>query len=443
MKKSDERKDKLGRVLVPGEDQMPDGRYRYRYQGADGQRHAVYSWRLEPADPDMPGKQKKPSLREIESDLAFETQAELQSASGEGRPGCPTLNRMFLRYLDARPELKPTTRENYLYIYEAYIAPNLGGRKIDTLLYSDLRSFYIRAATFGVRMRARKTGRLCQSRPMRVSSLGMVHGIIHASLELAVRDGFLQRNPSEGLMSEVKRAMRQPKPRRHAFTEPQQIRFIEYLVSSPRYASWMPLITVFLGTGCRVGELIGLRWEDIDFDRNLISINHSLVYRKLGEERCRMHVTTPKTQSGVRTIPMLREVREALLRERDRQAKQGGCISAIDGYRSFVFINRNRTVHNPSDLNRMFERMRCNYNKKEQETAARENREAVLLPHFSAHNLRHTFCTRFCENETNVKMIQSIMGHADISTTMNIYAEATEEKKRQTMENLEGKMRIS
>ena len=59
------------------------------------------------------------------------------------------------------------------------------------------------------------------------------------------------------------------------------------------------------------------------------------------------------------------------------------------------------------------------------------------------HNLRHTFCTRFCENETNLKVIQEIMGHADISTTMNIYNEATKEKKKESFANLEGKVKIS
>lgn len=66
-----------------------------------------------------------------------------------------------------------------------------------------------------------------------------------------------------------------------------------------------------------------------------------------------------------------------------------------------------------------------------------------LSGHFSVHNLRHTFCTRFCENETNIKVIQDIMGHADISTTMNIYAEATESKKKESFDNLEGKIKIS
>lgn len=63
-------------------------------------------------------------------------------------------------------------------------------------------------------------------------------------------------------------------------------------------------------------------------------------------------------------------------------------------------------------------------NKKETARAMKEDIEALLLPDFSAHTLRHTFCTRFCENETNLKVIQDIMGHADISTTMDIFAKA-------------------
>ena len=63
--------------------------------------------------------------------------------------------------------------------------------------------------------------------------------------------------------------------------------------------------------------------------------------------------------------------------------------------------------------------------------------------HFSAHNLRHTFCTRLCENETNLKVIQEIMGHRNIETTMDVYNEATKEKKMSSFANLEGKIRVS
>ena len=74
----------------------------------------------------------------------------------------------------------------------------------------------------------------------------------------------------------------------------------------------------------------------------------------------------------------------------------------------------------------------------ETQKATEEDREPVLLPHFSNHNLRHTFCTRLCENESNIKVIQSIMGHSDIRTTMDIYAEVTKDKIHSVFQGLNG-----
>lgn len=99
------------------------------------------------------------------------------------------------------------------------------------------------------------------------------------------------------------------------------------------------------------------------------------------------------------------------------------------------------TEEKPS--NRALERIYTACNNEERERAKEEKRPPVLIRHFSVHNLRHTFCTRFCENESNLKVIQEIMGHADIETTMNIYAEATTEKKVESFANLEGKIKIS
>ena len=93
-------------------------------------------------------------------------------------------------------------------------------------------------------------------------------------------------------------------------------------------------------------------------------------------------------------------------------------------------------------MNRALANITESYNAKETHAARLEKRYPILLPHFSAHNLIHTFCTRFCENESNLKVIQSVMGHSDISTTMDIYAEATEEKKQEIMANLQGKIII-
>ena len=66
----------------------------------------------------------------------------------------------------------------------------------------------------------------------------------------------------------------------------------------------------------------------------------------------------------------------------------------------------------------------------------KERREPIIIPDFSCHHLRHTFCTRLCEHESNLKVIQAIMGHRNIETTMDVYAEATDRKKQQTFDNL-------
>ena len=66
----------------------------------------------------------------------------------------------------------------------------------------------------------------------------------------------------------------------------------------------------------------------------------------------------------------------------------------------------------------------------------------MLFAKFSAHILRHTFCTRLCENERNLKIIQDVMGHRNIRTTMDVYNEATESKKLESFHSLDGKIKV-
>ena len=197
-----------------------------------------------------------------------------------------------------------------------------------------------------------------------------------------------------------------------------------------------------LGTGGRVGEILGLRWEDCDFQDNIININHTLIYRKYTDEASHFAITTPKTKAGVRIVPMLSDVKAALTEEYKAQLESGFNTSEVDGYSGFIFKSRYNTVLSPHCVNRAIDRIIKACNAKEEEEARADGREPELLPHFSCHHLRHTFCTRFCENETNLKVIQEIMGHADITTTMDIYNEATKDKKKESFAGLEGKIKI-
>lgn len=197
------------------------------------------------------------------------------------------------------------------------------------------------------------------------------------------------------------------------------------------------MFAVLLGTGCRIGEAIGLRWEDLDFEKRVISINHSLVYYALGDDRiCELRVSTPKTEAGIRTIPMMDMVFDAFQMLYEEQKENGFNETEIDGMKGFVFCNRFGNVPNPGSVNTAIKRIVSTYNNEEILAAAKEKREPLLLPGFSCHILRHTFCTRLCEHETNLKVIQSVMGHRDIQTTMDVYAEATDRKKQETFENL-------
>lgn len=155
-------------------------------------------------------------------------------------------------------------------------------------------------------------------------------------------------------------------------------------------------------------------------------------------------MSTPKTAAGKRAISILPEVRKALEQERTNQQElELVCEYEIDGISDFVFLNCFGQPQNPQTVNRAIKRISVAYNEAELEKAEKEKREPQLLPPFSCHNLRHTFCTRLCENETNLKIIQDIMGHKDISTTMEIYAEATKEAKAHSFANLNGKLGIS
>ena len=423
-KKTASRQDNKGRNLWKGEYQKPSGIYEYRYTDALGKTHSVYSRRLTQTDKVSPEKQDEPCLRELERQIERDRQEGTNTALAEKL----TLNAFFEDYINNKPGLKQSTRTNYKYMYKKYVSDSLGLKKISQIKYSDILKFY---------------NYLITDIGFKPHSMEVLHTILHPIFTIAVRDGYIRTNPTDGAMTEIKNSHNCENGKRHALTEGQQSAFMNYISGSQKYSHWLPLFTVFLGTGCRVGELIGLRWVDCDFENKFININHNLIYRLQDNGKCEFHITTPKTQAGIRVIPMLNEVKAVLLKERKTQEKTSFNETVIDGYRGFIFKNRFGTVFSPHLINRAIDRIIKDYNSDETVKAKSENRDPLLLPHFTVHNLRHTFCTRFCENETNLKIIQEIMGHSDIKTTMDIYNEATLDKKKESFINLEGKIKLS
>jgi len=253
-----------------------------------------------------------------------------------------------------------------------------------------------------------------------------------------VRDNVIRSNPSDGVIAEIKKKLKgRPEPR-HALTYEEEMEFLAYL-DEPQNVRWRPFFTVMFGTGLRIGELIGLRWKDVNFKENYITIDHSITYcQRLDKgNKSEFEVSLPKTAAGIRTVPLLDKVKEALLEEKAYQKETGvTCLMEINGMSGFIFFNRFGMIHKPGAINRVIKRLTDDHNAREEVRAVHGNREAVLIPHFSCHVTRHTFCSRLCENETNVKVIQSVMGHKDIQTTLDIYAEISEAKRQEVFKEL-------
>ena len=170
----------------------------------------------------------------------------------------------------------------------------------------------------------------------------------------------------------------------------------------------------------RVGEVTGLRWEDIDLNAGMIDVNHTLAYYKHRDENgCYFSIQSPKTRAGKRQIPMTEDVKNAFLLEKEMQ-ELGGIHNnvTVDGYQNFIFINRFGGVQHQGSLNKALRRIIRDCNDKQ---LLKEKKNPLLLPNFSCHSLRHTFTTRLVEAGVNIKVIQNLCGHSRSDVILDIY----------------------
>lgn len=389
--------------LRAGESQRANGTYQFRWTDVNRKRHTIYGKTLE-------------ELRKKETELNHDF---VDGIAPEAK--YLTVNNLFDQWCELKRGLKDTTFQNYKYMYNTFVRPNFGEKRVAQIKKSDVKRFY---------------NYLFDERCLKISTIDNVHTVLHQVFDIAVDDCLIRVNPSDNALKELSTMHSGETEKKKALTKSQQDLFLNFLKNSETFGHWYPIFAVMVGTGMRVGEATGLRWCDVDFEENTITIDHTLVYYQHADNGCYFGINSTKTKAGTRKIMMIDMVREALLKEKEYQTKNSlKCESTVQGYTDFVFINRFGHVQHQGTLNKALRRIIRDCN----DMALSSGQvNPVVLPHFSCHNLRHSFTTRMIEAKISPKVVQEALGHADIGTTMNIYADVTRELMASEFSELNG-----
>ena len=195
-----QRKDSKGRVLQKGESQRKlDGMYIYTYVNPYGKRCYVYSKDLF-------------TLREKEQELIKAQMDGLDYYVG----GHATINMTFDRYMSTKHNLRETTRSNYLYMFNRFIREDFGNKFLTEVKYTDVKLFYYH---------------LLNEKDIAINTLDTIHTVLHPIFDMAVRDDIINKNPTDGVLAEIKRNSGKNKGIRHALTIEQQQAFMDKNIS--------------------------------------------------------------------------------------------------------------------------------------------------------------------------------------------------------------------
>lgn len=178
-------------------------------------------------------------------------------------------------------------------------------------------------------------------------------------------------------------------------------------------------VIILLGTGLRISEFCGLTTA-LDFKNRQINVDHQL----LRDADIGYYIETPKTKNGIRQILMTEEVCQAL--KRVLKNRSNAVPFSVEGYKNFLFLKNDGMPKVSANYEGMLKGLVKKYNK--------QNKEQ--LPNITPHILRHKFCTRLANAGMNPKALQYIMGHANITMTLNYYAHATYDSAKAEMERL-------
>lgn len=380
---SEKRRDKRNRILHNGETQRADGRYRFTYQDTDGNTKDVYSWRLDHNDPYPKGKRKDLSLREKEKQIEQDMFNQIVSNGGNY-----TVLSLVEKYVSLKTGVRHNTEAGYKTVINILKKDPFGNKRIDKVKLSDAKAWLIKLQKVDGRG---------------YSSIHTIRGVLRPAFQMAENDDLIRKNPFQFDLASV---VVNDSVTREAITRKQQREYLRFVQEDKHFCRYYDGIFILFNTGLRISEFCGLTIADIDFKEKCIRVNHQL------QRTSKMEyvIEAPKTEKGIRYVPMTDEVAESF-RKIIKNRKAPKVEPIIGGYTGFLFLDKNDmpmvALHWEKYMQHILEKYNSIYK--------------VQMPKVTPHVCRHTFCSNMAKSGMNPKTLQYIMGHSDISVTLNTY----------------------
>lgn len=308
--------------------------------------------------------------------------------------------------------LKKGTIENYKRNYKSYIKPYIGEMNVCEIKGEHIQRLFNYLIGKGYA----------------ISTLYVSKGVLSGMFRQLMKNDVIQKNPVQFV-----EFPRQPKKKeRRVLSEEEQGLFLEYAQGS----TYEDVYRLALATGMRIGEICALKWSDIDFSNQLLSVNGTLKqFRDTG-----FFIDTPKSYTSRRIIPLLPSICKML--KRRKRAQVGtvmGKYTIRSEWQDLVFLHpgdgyepmRKRTI--AYDMDAIVERI----NKDRIEKNKNKRKRQEMFEHVSPHALRHTFATRALENGIQPKVVQEILGHSSITITLDLYTHVLDKTKSEEILKLQ------
>ena len=310
----------------------------------------------------------------------------------KGKEKKDTLDAWFEEWLDTyKSDCKESTLNFYRNVYRRYISPVFGKSKVKDLKTTQIQRFTNRMA-----------------KDFSKTTASTVNFLLYDCLKQAKQLHMINVNP----MSDTSVPRFKPQERKKALTADQVMQFMDYAKANK--CSYYSIYRMLSLTGCRIGEILGLEWDNVDFDAESIYIKQTLIYMP----STGFYFDEPKSDAGKRRIRMKKggELYNLLKARRVEQLEQRlkahGYWKPLKGFENLVFTTEVGTPHHDTNVRKrmkvLIERMR---------------EQGYDIPDFTPHTLRHCYATRALENGMQPKTLQKVLGHSTFQTTMDLYAD--------------------